>query len=283
MAFAPLIPYIDVPKLTLVPADAFGEGLPPWPFSVYPFGFLVGIAVYLGAYLTFRYAKRRGLETRKVVWFFLAVVGVAFVSAHVLDVVFYQPGSLSEDPWSLLRLTDGLSSFGGFVGALVGALLWKRRYREHLLPYADVGAAVFPVADFFGRMGCAIAHDHPGLRSEAWFAVQYPGGGRFDLGLYEMVLLFPLAIRFLWLARKPRPSGFFLAELCLWYAPVRFGLDFLRESSTADPALEGAIDPLYGPFTPAQWGCIALLGAGVAVWMHSRRAVELPATPRVRA
>ena len=34
----------------------------------------------------------------------------------------------------------------------------------------------------FGRMGCSIAHDHPGLESDLWFAVQYPHGGRFDLG-----------------------------------------------------------------------------------------------------
>jgi len=48
---------------------------------------------------------------------------------------------------------------------------------------ADLVASAFPLSWVFGRSGCSLAHDHPGMLSNAWFAVQYPGGGRFDLGL----------------------------------------------------------------------------------------------------
>jgi len=91
----------------------------------------------------------------------------------------------------------------------VGGFLWKWRHKAQILPYADVIASAFPTAWVFGRSGCSVAHDHPGQLSDLWFAVKYPGGGRFDLGLYEMLLTIPLALAFLWLRQKPRPWGFY--------------------------------------------------------------------------
>src|SRR5687768_2635478 len=103
-----------------------------------------------------------------VVWI---LVG-GFLGAHGLDSVFYHPDELLARPWSILELWAGLSSFGGFVGAAVGAFcrkyvvlrkqsVWKTRWRVwspkrrarpvSLLPYADVILAVFLVAWIFGR------------------------------------------------------------------------------------------------------------------------------------
>ncbi|HEY4102249.1 MAG TPA: prolipoprotein diacylglyceryl transferase family protein, partial [Polyangiaceae bacterium] len=142
----------------------------------------------------------------------------------------------------------------------------------------------FPAAWVFGRMGCSVAHDHPGIASDLWFAVQYPGGGRFDLGLYEMLLTIPLALAFLYLRRKPRPWGFYLGAMSIAYAPVRFALDFLRVKESN--GLSGAVDPRYGGLTPAQWACFALLGAGVYFFVRTLqnaddpRAFAPPAPPR---
>ena len=191
------------------------------------------------------------------------VVGVGFVGGHVLDEVFYYPQRLLEDPLSLFKLWDGLSSFGGFTGAFIGMLIWRSRYRVAVLPYADNVMAMLPVGWAFGRAGCATAHDHPGLLSDSLFAVRYPGGSRFDLGLLELLLTIPLALTFLYLAKKPRPWGFFSALACVTYAPLRFALDFLREHEGVPGDIHGAIDPRYFFLTPAQWECFALLGFGI--------------------
>jgi phosphatidylglycerol:prolipoprotein diacylglycerol transferase len=156
-----------------------------------------------------------------------------------------------------------LSSFGGFTGAIVGALLFKWRHRVQVLPYADVVSSAFPVGWVFGRAGCSLAHDHPGIHSDAWFAVKYPGGARFDLGLYEMVLTLPLAILFLLLRRQARPWGFYIGTMCIAYAPTRFALDFLRARDTRDA------DPRYFALTPAQWACFLLLAFGVATLWYA--------------
>ncbi len=279
MALEPLIPYINIPNLPILPRGYFGGNFPPAPFSIKPFGTLVAIGVYLGAYLAVKQGKRVGLDERALTSFIFWVVGIGFVGGHMLDTLFYYPGRVLQDPLSLLRLWDGLSSFGGFIGGVTGALLWRWRYKTPILPYADVVASAFPAAWVFGRAGCTTAHGHPGIHSTAWFAVQYPGGGRFDLGLYEMLLTIPLALAFLWLRKKRRPWGFYIATMCLYYAPTRFALDFLRARD-----IFGA-DVRYHGLTPAQWVCIPLLAFGVFMFWHSMRragsleSIEAPAPP----
>jgi phosphatidylglycerol:prolipoprotein diacylglycerol transferase len=262
MQSAPLIPYITLPELVLLPARLF-KGFPPVPISIKPFGALVATGVYLGAHLTIKRARRVGLDERVMASFIAWVVGIGFIGGHVLDEVFYYPQRLVDDPLSLLKLWDGLSSFGGFTGGLIGMLIWRSRQAVPVLPYADNVMSMLPVGWAFGRTGCATAHDHPGLLSNSWLAVQYPGGGRFDLGLLELLLTLPLMFCFLWLARKPRPWGFFSALACISYAPLRFALDFLREHDPVPGDVHGAIDPRYFYLTPAQWECFALLALGI--------------------
>lgn len=279
---APAIPYLEIPKLPLIPAERFGAGLPPIDVAIQPFGVLVAAAVYVGSWLAIVQTRRTGLDDARMTAFIAWVVGTGFVLGHVLDTVFYYPERVVEDPVSLLRLWDGLSSFGGFVGAAVGCLAFRLRHRIAVLPYADAVASAFPMAWVLGRAGCAVAHDHPGRPSELWLAVAYPEGGRFDLGLYEMVLTVPLALAFLLLRRRPRPPGFFLATQLVAYAPVRFALDFLRSDEVIVRGAQVLLpDPRYGGLTPAQWGCLLMLGAGAAgLWWalsrHERRAATSP-------
>lgn len=282
MAAEPLIPYFDIPELTLLPARLVGE-FPSQPLSIKPFGTLVALGTYIGAYLAVVQGKRRGLSERALMSLILYVVVTAFVSAHVLDIVFYYPGALLEDPWVLVRLWDGLSSFGGFAGALLGGLLWRARHRVPLLPYADALGSAFPIGWCFGRLGCSIAHDHPGRFCDAWWAVRYPDGGRFDLGLLELLITIPLALFFVWCWRRPRPFGFYIAVMSVYYAPLRFMLDFLRAGPLDAPGYVGSVDPRYAGLTPAQWACVVLFGFGlylVAEIVRRKDALyELPRVP----
>ena len=265
----PLIPYIQLPEIPLSFLEHLpwiGERLDPLhPPSIKPFGTLVALGVYIGSVIAVRHARQRSLDEKKMNEFIFWVVGAGFIGGHILDAVFYHPQRVMSDPLYLFALWDGLSSFGGFVGALCGGLAWRLFRGQGILPMADVIASVFPVAWVFGRAGCASVHDHPGRISDAWFAVKYPYGpgtiGRFDLGLYECLLTIPLAIAFaiLWHRKPIRPVGFYLGVMCASYAPVRFALDFLREH-------EGTInggDPRYAGLTPAQWACFGLFGLGL--------------------
>lgn len=240
---------------------------PLHPPSIKPFGALVALGVAIGSKVAMNHARERGINEKKMSEFIFWVVASGFVGGHVLDAIFYHPDRLAREPVYLLELWEGLSSYGGFTGAVIGAVAWKMSRREPILGMCEVINSAFPLAWVFGRAGCASVHDHKGMVSGAWFALQRwkdeplpPGLGRLDLGLIEMVLTIPLAVTFLvlWRRKPERPLGFYTGIMCVAYAPVRFFLDFLREEErfTHD-------DPRYGGLTPAQWACFGLLALGI--------------------
>ena len=192
----------------------------------------------------------------------------AFVLGHVLDSIFYHWEDVVADPSLLWKLWMGLSSFGGFVGAFVGGLIWSLHRKMPLLPFADICAYSFPFGWLFGRLGCSLAHDHPGRVTEFFLAVenyeiygmQPPWQVRHDLGIYEAMWCAAMIPLFFWLGQKKRKRGFFMAILPLLYAPVRFGLDFLRATD-----VPGADPRLYLGLTPGHFGAVLLLATGLLV------------------
>ncbi|HEY3494589.1 MAG TPA: prolipoprotein diacylglyceryl transferase family protein [Polyangiaceae bacterium] len=277
---APLVPYFEPSDFVLVPERVLG-GFPAAAITLKPFGTLVALGVYAGSACAVRHARRLGMNERVMISLLTWIVISSFVFGHVFDALSYYPDEVRRDPLMLLRLWEGLSSFGGFAGAVIGGLAWRVRHRTPIFAYADVVASCFPVSWSFGRLGCSVVHDHPGLRSDAWYAVRYPGGGRLDLGLYELLITLPLMVVFLVLQRKPRPWGFYLAIMCSYYAPLRFLLDFLRvrPGEGAGP-FAAAGDVRYLGLTPAQWGCLPLLALGVGAFLQLRRSgTALPPVP----
>lgn len=266
-----MIPYLEIPvyKLGPIPLD-------PW-------GTLVCIGFVVGLEMARARGIRTGLQVQDVVDGIVAIVLSGFVMGHVIHVVAYHPDQLqtpsdfdlgggitfSGPPGlkALLSIWAGFSSMGGFLGAVLGATVFYRWIRKRpFLPHADAVMYGFPFGWVFGRTGCFLAHDHIGIRTDSFLGVQFPGGARYDLGLLEALWTVCIAAAFFWTGRQPRRPGFFLALWCAMYAPVRFCLDFLRNTDlkTADVRWLG--------LTPAQYGCMLMAAAGVALLVRLRHA-----------
>lgn len=268
MPFA-LIPYFSVPTLELGPLV-----LDSWAALV-AIGFLVGMEVVRARGL------RKGIEPKDTIDGIVVTVGLGFVVGHFVHVLAYNPHQLEEQGvMALVRIWAGFSSTGGFIGAVLGAMLFYMVIRKRpFWPHADTIMFGFPIAWFFGRMGCFSAHDHIGALSDFALAVDFPvaryGGPRHDLGLYEALWSLGIAVVFFLYRNKPVRDGFFTAMFCLLYAPVRFGLDFLRNTD-----LEGRADARWLGLTPAQYGMILMFIAGVVLVPKLRRGGVAPgATP----
>ena len=261
----------------------------PLPFSVpimgnvlaiQPFGVLVAIGVLVGAWQAGRFADRNGLDRRETGDLVTYAVVVGFLSGYFLNGLLYEREALMHvlrNPSEFFSTWLGLSSYGGFFGGIAGCFLWKWRRKLPLLPYANAVCFGLPFGWFFGRMGCFVVHDHPGRVTDFPLAVaDYRFGAepylpRHDLGFYEMIYAGLIVLTFLWLDRRRRVSGFYVALLPIFYSPVRFFLDFLRAAP-----LEGG-DVRYAGLTPAQWSSVAMLLIGLSIWRYvARDTLALP-------
>ena len=253
-------PYIDVPT-NIGPINIFG--------------ILLATGVLFGGWLVRKYAERNGLDEEDMRWLVIRVTVWGFIGSFVLNTVFYEWGAFARDPWDVTKKL-GISSYGAAVAGAIAFLVYTHIRKLDRRRWSDLAAWGAAGGWLFGRLGCALVHDHVGARSDFPLAVAFPGDpdgpgkalGSFpfdrtatetiqahDLGLYEFflwcVLLVALVLLERWKGRRP---GFLMGFMAFAYSIPRFLFEFLRPEIT---------DPRYGGLTFAQWASIAAFFIGL--------------------
>jgi phosphatidylglycerol:prolipoprotein diacylglycerol transferase len=247
-----MLPYVEEPVLEI------------GSYSLEAFPVLVLVAIIVQFQIVMRRGPQYGIDRRTTSTLTAWAIGLGLVGAHVFDVLFYRPHVLSTDPLELLRLWTELSSFGGMLGGIAGLLVvmrLKRLSRGDMFRFVDCLLFALPFTLAIGRFGCGLQHDHPGVSSTHWLAVQFPDGPRFDLGVLESIYCALLAAAFLAVDRWRPPEGFYIGAFFALYGPVRFTMDTLRTG-----------DARYLGWTPGQYYSVVatLLGLGILALVFLR-------------
>jgi phosphatidylglycerol:prolipoprotein diacylglycerol transferase len=240
-----LIPYIHVPPIKL------------GPLTIEPFGIFVALGILFAARMLARQAEREGLDSTPLQDYAPWGVGVGVVVGHLFHLFAYHPEELSKSPFQILKVWDGLSSFGGLIGGILAAAVFFRIRKLRFRDYADAFALAVTPGWAIARLGCFAVHDHPGVHTDFFLAVNFPGGPRHDLGLYDAAFLFAISGLLLVLRNAGRLRGKLLPLLALLYAFGRFFFDSLRATDLA------YVDARYLGLTPAQFGCFGLIAFGL--------------------
>ncbi len=246
---------------------------------IQPFGIIVAAGVLIGAEVMRRYALKRGVDEDDLRGLTGWVVVSGFLGAHLFDVLAYERDKLAQDPLILLKVWDGISSYGGFLGGAMGIsfYIWWKRLTPGL--WMDATGVGLLLGFSIGRIGCTLVHDHIGRATDSQFGVDYPrvelaargvlaeiqahGHHTGDvirchnMAMYELAFLIPVNALVLWMAfqKKRRWSAGLLAVVITGlYAPVRFVLEFWRLNHS---------DQRYVGLTFAQWSSILVFGAAV--------------------
>jgi phosphatidylglycerol---prolipoprotein diacylglyceryl transferase len=258
-----VIPYFVVPTLHL------------GPVPIQPFGVLSATGVWLASWLLVRTARRSGLDPEAVEKLAGWALFGGLVGAHLVHVLLYHPEELRENgPLQLLKFWDGLSSTGGVVGGLLASIAYLRHRGLRFAPYADSFAIALPPGWAIARLGCFAVHDHPGVLTHFFLAVDFPGGPRHDLGLDDALVLAAITVIVRAVRKRPELQGRLLGVVALLYGTCRFLLDFLRARDV------GYVDARYLGLTPAQYAAIVLViwGAWIVAeaLRHARARVAEP-------
>src|SRR4051812_10544912 len=100
---------------------------PEWhlgPLTIHAFGIVVAVAVWVGVTIAQRRFERAGLDaaTGQQLGGWMLAGGI--IGAHLFSVLLYFPDKLRADPLLLIRVWEDISSLGGILGGVAGALLF---------------------------------------------------------------------------------------------------------------------------------------------------------------
>ena len=98
------------------------------------------------------------------------------IGGRLGNVLFYDPQYYFSHPIEIFKIWEGGMAFhGGLIGALIGVLLFCRRYNAPALTMLDLCSLVAPIGIFLGRIANFIRPELWGRPTDVPWAVVFPG------------------------------------------------------------------------------------------------------------
>jgi phosphatidylglycerol:prolipoprotein diacylglycerol transferase len=164
------------------------------------------------------------------------------IGGRLGNVLFYDPQYYFTHPIEIFKIWEGGMAFhGGLLGALVGVLLFARRYKAPALTLLDLCSLVAPIGIFFGRIANFIRPELWGRPTDVPWAVVFPGTDglpRHPSQIYEALLEGLMAFVILFAIARAgalRRPGVVAGAFGALYGAARIFSEFFREP---DPRLE---------------------------------------------
>jgi len=209
-------------------------------YQIPTYGVLVALGVLLGLWTVKLRADRSGLDGNRLVDFSLWIVIWALIGAKVLYVIVGLPRFL-DDPRLLFGVVRSGGVFlGGFLAALIAAVVLLRRHNLQWLATVDVMAPSLSLGQALGRLGCLAAGCCWGKTCTLPWAITYTDpraaatvGTPLHIALHPFPVYAMAVSTVLYVAlaafyrRRPRPGRVFAAYLTA-YGVARFVLEWTR-------------------------------------------------------
>jgi len=255
------------------------------PLTVRTYGLLLAVSFIAGILLALRRSRARGLNQNQMINMSLLIMLAGIVGARIMYVIPHW-NEFSANPLDIISpfqssgsigLT-GLTTYGGFIAAVLVSILYLRVNRLSIWKACDAFAPSIALGIGVSRVGCFMNGCCFGLPTESALGVVFPAfsaAGSFypDVALhpaqlYNAVLGFGLFGLLMWLDRKPRYDGFLFAVLLIAEPITRFFVDLFRyyESSMTLGSLGGVA------LSVNQGISIVLIGLGLLLlgWARNR-------------
>ncbi len=247
-------------------------------FRLPSYGVMIALAVIIGLATLKRRADRAGMDGSLLVDVGLWLVIWALVGAKVLLVLVELPRYLAHPAEILGVLRSGGVFLGGFIAAVVAAVVLVRRHRLQPLATLDVIVPSLALGQAIGRVGCLLAGCCWGASCALPWAIVYTNpqaaanvGTPLGVALhpwpaYASLFNFGVYLVLAALYSRRVATGRVLATYLLLYGVGRFSLEYLRGD-----ALRGFV--FHDVLSTSQAISVALIAAaaGLHLWISSRR------------
>ncbi len=126
---------------------------------IYSYGVMLGSSLVVGWYVTLTLAARQGMNREKMQDCYVFTAFSAIIGSRVLYILtnlheFHDArGALSFSAMLALR-SGGLVAYGGFLGGLLGSIVFLRRNNLSLWKWADAAVPSLATGLMITRLGC---------------------------------------------------------------------------------------------------------------------------------
>ncbi len=230
--------------------------------TISSFGLMLATAFLVGSWITSRRMAEMGLDPDLATTLLIYVMAGGILGSKLYFAV---------DVWlregvpftSLLFARDGITWYGGLIGATLVGAAGCRIHGVPIKQFMDCTAVAGAVGQSIGRVGCFLVGDDYGKVTDAPWGVAFPRGMPpteqpvHPTQLYEIAWLLPVAA-FLWWRRRRSP--FLFGEYVMLNGLGRLVIEHWRVNP--DVAL-GLTEP--------QWIGAALIVGGAGAWLFFRQ------------
>ncbi len=199
------------------------------PLNIQAWGLMVALGFLVGIWLILYQAKKEGYRREKL----LDLVLVIFISSIIGSRIFYVLLFWSEfaaSPVDAFKIWQGgMVFYGGFIGAIIGWIIYSKVKKLNFWKLADWGAPALALGLAIGRIGCHLIRDHPGIPTNLPWGIDYNGIIRHETAMYSVIAnLIIFLLLWFWLRKLKLPTGYLFAIYLIWYSITRFLIDFVR-------------------------------------------------------
>jgi len=238
-------------------------------YPISTFGVMLAIAFLTGTWLTARRMSEIGLDpegaTTMLIYAMIGGIGGSKIY-FAIDVSMREGIPITQ----LLLAREGITFYGGLIGAIALVLLGTRIHRIPTGAFFNCVCLAGAIGQALGRVGCFLVGDDYGRPTDGPFGIAFPEGAPPTLDrvhptqLYEAAWLFAVTA-LLWARRNKSPRLW--AEYLMLAGAGRFSVEFLR------------VNPrVWLGLSEAQLIALALVAVGATSWLLAPRELgEAPA------
>ena len=247
------------------------------PFAIAYYGIMITCGVIAATFLSYREAKRRGLDPEHILRLVLLVLPLGMIGArlyHVIDLWSYY----SQHP-ALIFGGAGLGIFGALIGGAIGLIIYTRWQKLNTLQWLDILAPGVILAQAIGRWGNYFNQELYGYPTDLPWGIyidplhRLPGYENYSyfhpLFFYEFSWNLLGCIFLLLVGRKLQKrllNGDIFCLYTIWYSIGRFYLEGLKIGVWT-----------AGGVPMARWitGIALVVSIAVIAYRHNRRRSEV--------
>jgi phosphatidylglycerol:prolipoprotein diacylglycerol transferase len=251
----------------------------PLHLPIYSYGVMLGLSLVVGWYITLGLCVKDGMDRELMGRCYVFTAVSAVTGARLLYV--FTNFDRFDSFFGIFKVWEGgLVAYGGFLGGLVGSIIFCKMHKIRLLAWADCAVPSLCSGLAVTRIGCLLFGCDFGKPFDGKWAIQFPKGApAWNQQLHEKLItadalkslpVHPtqiyeslngiILLGLLFLVRRYRKfSGEMFVAFFMGYAPLRYFVETLRADEQRG---------MVGPFSTSQFIGVVTFIAGAAVLVY---------------